>query len=128
MFDKIRILVGYDGSLQSKKALTEAIAIAKHFSGLIKVINVYEKGKEKEAETTVIEAKQILEKEDVAHDVSLVLGSNPAKTLVIMAKQENFDLIVVGCRGLGSKVSMLLGSVSKQVVSNAYCNVLVVKK
>jgi len=127
MFDKIRILVGYDGSLQSKKALTEAIAIAKHFSGLIKVINVYEKGKEKEAETTVIEAKQILEKEDVAHDVSLVLGSNPAKTLGIIAKQENFGLIVIGSRGLGSKVSFLLGSVSKQVVVNAYCNVLVVK-
>jgi nucleotide-binding universal stress UspA family protein len=127
MFDKIRILVGYDGSLQSKKALTEAIAIAEHFSGLIKVINVYEKGKEKEAETTVIEAKQILEKEDVAHDVSLVLGSNPAKALGIIAKQENFGLIVIGSRGLGSKVSFLLGSVSKQVVVNAYCNVLVVK-
>ncbi len=127
MFDKIRILVGYDGSSQSKKALTEAIAIAKHFSGLIKVINVYEKGKEKEAETTVIEAKQILEKEDVAHDVSLVLGSNPAKALGIIAKQENFGLIVIGSRGLGSKVSFLLGSVSKQVVVNAYCNVLVVK-
>jgi nucleotide-binding universal stress UspA family protein len=128
MFDKIRIIVGYDGSSQSKKALTEAIAIAKHFSGLIKVINVYEKGKEKEAETTIIEAKQILEKEDVAYDVSSVLGSNPAKALGIIAKQENFGLIIIGSRGLGSKVSFLLGSVSKQVVANANCNVLVVKK
>jgi nucleotide-binding universal stress UspA family protein len=128
MFDKIRIIVGYDGSSQSKKALTEAIAIAKHFSGLIKVINVYEKGKEKEAEMTIIEAEQILEKEDVAYDVLLVLGSNPAKTLGIIAKQENFGLIVIGSRGLGSKVSFLLGSVSKQVVANANCNVLVVKK
>jgi nucleotide-binding universal stress UspA family protein len=59
--------------------------------------------------------------------VSLVLGSNPAKALVIIAKQENFGLIVIGSRGLGSKVSFLLGSVSKQVVANAYCNVLVVK-
>jgi glycosyltransferase involved in cell wall biosynthesis len=95
MFDKIRILVGYDDSLQSRKALTEATAIAKHFSGFIKVVNVYEKGKEKEAETTIIEAKQNLEKEDVAHDVSLVLGSNPAKALGVIAKQENFELIVI---------------------------------
>ncbi len=127
MFDKIRILVGYDDSLQSKKALAEAITIAKHFSGFIKVVNVYQKGKEKEAETAIIEAKQNLEKEDVAYDVSLVLGSNPAEALEIIVKQENSELIVIGSRGLGSKVSFLLGSVSRHVVSNAYCNVLVVK-
>ena len=127
MFEKIRILVGYDDSLQSKKALKEAITIAKHFSGFIKVVNVYKKSIEKKAETSIIEAKENLEKEEVAHDVSLILGSNPSKALEIIAKQENFDLIVIGNRGLGSKVSMLLGSVSKQVVSNAYCNVLVVK-
>jgi nucleotide-binding universal stress UspA family protein len=126
--DRIRILVGYDDSLQSKKALKEAITIAKHFSGFIKVVNVYEKGKKKEAEVAILEVEQKLEQEKVAHDTLLVLGSNPAETLVIMAKQENFELIIVGSRGLGRKVSILLGSVSKQVVSNAYCNVLVIKK
>ncbi len=63
----------------------------------------------------------------MAHEVSLVLGSNPAKALVTMARQESFGLIVVGNRGLGSKLSFLLGSVSKQVVANANCNVLVVE-
>jgi len=128
MNERIRILVGYDDSLQSKKALKEAITIAKHFSGFIKVVTVYEKGKKKEAEVAILEVAQRLEQEEVAHDTLLVLGSNPADTLVIMAKQENFELIVVGSRGLGHKVSILLGSVSKQVVSNAYCNVLVIKK
>ena len=127
MLDKIKILVGYDGSLQSRKALTEAITIAEHFSGFIKVVNVYDEGKKKEAETTIIEAKQKLEKEDVAYDVSLILGSNPAKALAIIAKQENFKLIVIGSRGLGSNLSFLLGSVSKQIVANAHCNVLVIK-
>ena len=127
MNDRIRILVGYDHSLQSKKALKEAITIAQHFSGFIKVVTVYGREKEK-AEATILEAEQNLEKEKVAHESLLVLGSNPAKALVTMAKQENFDLIAVGSRGLGRKVSMLLGSVSKQVVSNAYCSVLVVKK
>ena len=128
MNDRVRILVGYDDSLQSKKALKEAITIAKHFSGFVKVVNVYEKGKKKEAEVAILEAEQKLEQEKVTHDTLLVLGSNPAETLVIMAKQENFELIIVGSRGLGRKVSILLGSVSKQVVSNAYCNVLVIKK
>ena len=128
MNERIRILVGYDDSLQSKKALKEAITIAKHFSGFIKVVNVYERGKKKEAEAAILVAEQNLKQEQVAHESSFVLGSNPAKVLVIMAKQENFELIAVGSRGLGRKVSMLLGSVSKQVVSDAYCNVLVVKK
>src|SRR4030067_626823 len=119
MFNKIRILVGYDGSLHSRKALTEATAIAKDFSVFIKVVNVYEKGKEKEAEKAVNEAKQDLEKEDVKHEVALVVGSNPAKALVQIAKQENFGLIVIGRRGLGSKMSFLLGGVSKQGVGNA---------
>jgi len=128
MNDRIRILVGYDHSLQSKKALKEAITIAQHFSGFIKVVTVYGREKEKEAEATILEAEQNLEKEKVAHESLLVLGSNPAKALVTMAKQENFDLIAVGSRGLGRNVSMLLGSVSKQIARNSHCNVLVVKK
>jgi nucleotide-binding universal stress UspA family protein len=128
MFEKIRILVGYDSSLQSRKALAEAITIAKCFSGYIKAVNVCEKGKLKEAEATIMAAEQNLRKEGIPHESTPVLGSNPGKILVSLAKQENFDLIVVGSRGLGGSASMLLGSVSKQVVSNAYGNVMVVKK
>jgi nucleotide-binding universal stress UspA family protein len=127
MLDKIRILVGYDESLQSKDAITEAITIARCFSGFIKVVHVYEKGMEGKAETGVIEVQEKLKKAEVEHDVSLVLGSNPAKALLTIAKQEDFALIVVGSRGLGNTLSMLLGSVSKQIVANAHCNVLVVK-
>lgn len=127
MFDKIRILVGYDESPQSKNAVKEAITVARCFSGFIKVVYVHGKGMEGKAETAVIEIKEKLKEAEVAHDVSLVLGSNPAKALLTIAKQENFALIVVGSRGLGNTLSMLLGSVSKQIVANAHCNVLVVK-
>jgi nucleotide-binding universal stress UspA family protein len=128
MFDRIRILVGYDASPQSKKALDEAITIAKNFSGFIKVVSVYGKGMEEKTEPSVIEVKETLKREQIAYEVELVPGSNPAKILEKTAKKENFDLIVIGSRGLGSTVSLLLGSVSRQVVSNAYCNVLVVKR
>ena len=47
MNDRIRIIVGYEGSLQSRRALNEAITIAKHFSGFIKVVNVYKEGKKR---------------------------------------------------------------------------------
>ena len=127
MLDSIRILVGYDASAQSRKAFYEAITIAKNFSGLIKVISVYEKGMEEKVEASVIEVKEALRREQIAFEVELIPGSNPAKILETTAKKENFDLIVIGSRGLGSTVSLLLGSVSRQVVSNAHCNVLVVK-
>ncbi len=128
MFDKMRILVGSDGSVQSKKALAEAISIASKFSGFVKVVTVYDKGGEKKAEATITEVKHLLEKEQIKYDTLIALNSNAAKTLLTIAKQENFDLIVVGSRGIGSRVSMLLGSVSKNVAADAYCNVLVVKK
>jgi nucleotide-binding universal stress UspA family protein len=128
MHNKMKILVGYDASLQSKKALNEAITIAKEFSGYIKVVNVYGKGMKEKAEVSVIEVKETLNKEKASYDVELIQGSDPAKTLETTAKKENFDLIIVGSRGLGNTASMLLGSVSRQVVSNAQCNVLVAKK
>ena len=127
MHDKIRILVGYDGSVQSKKALNEAITVAKCFSGFLKVINVYSKGMLEKAETSVIEVKETLKKEKIAYEVEVILGTNPAETLEKTAKTDSFELIVVGSRGLGDTMSFLLGSVSRHIVSNTHCNVLVVK-
>lgn len=127
MFDKIRILVGYDESPQSKNAVKEAITIASCFSGFVKVIYVYGKGMEGKAETGIIEVKEKLNEAKVEHDVSLVPGSNPAKALLTIAKEENIALIVVGNRGLGNTLSFLLGSVSKQIVASSHCNVLIVK-
>jgi nucleotide-binding universal stress UspA family protein len=127
MNNKMRILVGWDASGQSRRALREAVTIAKNFSGFVKVVNVYGRGMLQKAETSVIEVKETLKKEQVPYEVQVVQGSNPAEVLEDTAKKENFELIVIGSRGLGNTMSMLLGSVSRHVVSNAHCNVLVVK-
>lgn len=128
MKGKMKILVGIDGSEHSKRALGESIEIAKRFSGFIKVITVYRQDMDKEAENILEEAKKLLEIEKIGHEVSSILGSNPSRALVNVAIHENFDLIVVGSRGLSKAASFLLGSVSRQVVSKAHCDVLVVKK
>ena len=128
MKDKMKILVGVDGSDYSTWALMEAISIAKKFSGHVKVITVYKRGHKDEATKTQIKAKHLLEEEKIDSSISAILGSNSSRALVDMAENENFDLIVVGSRGLGSAASFLLGSVSKKVVSKASCDVLVVKK
>ncbi|PVX24778.1 MAG: hypothetical protein CW716_09405 [Candidatus Bathyarchaeum sp.] len=128
MKEKMKILVGVDGSDYSTWALMEAISIAKKFSGHVKVITIYKRGHSDEANKTQLKAKQLLDEEKIDSSLSAILGSNPSRALVDTAKNENFDLIVVGSRGLGSAAAFLLGSVSKQVVSNASCDVLVVKK
>lgn len=124
----MKILVGVDGSDHSTWALMEAISIAKKFSGHIKVITVYKRGNKEEADKTQLKIKQLLNEENIDSSLKAILGSNPSRALVDTAEQENFDLIVVGNRGLGSAASFLLGSVSKRVVSKASCDVLVVKK
>jgi len=128
MKDKMKILVGIDGSEHSKGALMEALKVAKRFSAFVKLIDVYGQGMDKEAKKVLEEAEQYLKKEKIEHSLSSILGSNPSRALINVAKREDFDLIVVGSRGLGSVASFLLGSVSRQVVSKAHCDVLVVKK
>jgi len=83
---------------------------------------------DKEAKKVLEEAEQYLKKEKIEPSLGSILGSNPSRALINVAKHEDFDLIVVGSRGLGSVASFLLGSVSRQVVSKAHCDVLVVKK
>lgn len=124
----MRILVGVDGSDNSTWALIEAISIAKKFSGHVKVITVYKRGSIDEATKTQLKAKQLLGEEEIDSSLEAILGSNPSRALVDIAQNEKFDLIVVGSRGLGNAAAFLLGSVSKQVVSKASCDVLVVKK
>jgi nucleotide-binding universal stress UspA family protein len=126
--EKMKILVGVDGSDNSTWALMEAISIAKKFSGHVKVITVYKRGCIDEATKTQLKVKQLLEEEEIDSSLESILGSNPSRALVDTAQNEKIDLIVVGNRGLGNAAAFLLGSVSKQVVTKASCDVLVVKK
>ena len=128
MKEKMKILVGVDGSDNSTWALMEAISIAKKFSGHVKVITVYKRGGVDEATKTQLKVKQLLEEEEIDSSLESILGSNPSRALVDTAQNEKIDLIVVGNRGLGNAAAFLLGSVSKQVVTKASCDVLVVKK
>lgn len=58
-------------------------------------------------------------------DVRLVEGS-PARAVLEEADREGAELLVVGSRGRGPVRSGLLGSVSRELVSNARCPVVVV--
>lgn len=77
-------------------------------------------------------------KRDLAESVERTLGKTPAVNVrqvvveghpapVLLAAASHADLLVVGSRGHGAFVGMLVGSVSEHCVSHATCPVVVVR-
>jgi nucleotide-binding universal stress UspA family protein len=58
--------------------------------------------------------------------MKLVEG-RPSDRIIETAKTEDFDLVVMGSRGLGGIKEFLLGSVSDRVADEVPCPVLIVK-
>jgi nucleotide-binding universal stress UspA family protein len=79
-----------------------------------------------EAQKTVHEAHEKLVRPGLIVD-EIVLPGRPATAIVDQARQMDADLVVVGSRGHGTIESMLLGSVSAEVVDHAPAPVLVAR-
>lgn len=54
-------------------------------------------------------------------------SGEPAAIIVECAKQQGYDTIIIGSRGMGRMAKLLIGSVSGKVVSHAPCSVMVVR-
>lgn len=147
-----RILVPYDDSKYSQKALDEAIEIAKKFDSdltLLSVIdtvsvapqNLYKTGAVIGAKKLTKYLKKAFSKidlklrdkvihckeSDVNADYEIVTGS-PANVILQFAKKRNIDLIVMGSQGLvGISKIKALGSVSRKVSEKAPCPVLIIR-
>lgn len=131
-----KVLVAYDGSTPSAKALNLARSIGAQDETIelvfAHVVKLYGLGTG--AETVLLnEAKSVLaEMEKLADDVPnkahahLLKGSSPADLLLKCAHDEGCDLIVMGSRGQGG-VKGFLGSVSYAVVQGSPIAVLIAK-
>lgn len=75
----------------------------------------------------VFDQPQAILKQAGVEPLLLLREGDPANEIVEAARQEGFDLIVVGHRGLSPVKAFLLGSVSNRVVAHAPCSVLVVR-
>ncbi|MFZ4720169.1 MAG: universal stress protein [Ilumatobacteraceae bacterium] len=133
------VVVGVDGSPDSGRALDWAIdeAIKRHLR--VRLVHGVEVGVsmaspygggmvleqlEEAGRTVLDEAEERVRAAGLDVDSCLEIGSG-AHALIEQSKDA--DLLVVGCRGHGGFVGMLLGSVSSAVTHHAHCPVLVVR-
>ncbi|KUP07864.1 universal stress protein [Bacillus coahuilensis p1.1.43] len=72
------------------------------------------------------ETQEVLEKMDVLSEI-IVLKGNPGAEIVKKANKEEYEVVVIGSRGLNALQEMVLGSVSHRVAKGANCPVLIVK-
>ncbi|MDD5317960.1 MAG: universal stress protein [Candidatus ainarchaeum sp.] len=137
-----KILVAFDGSKQSEKALRESCALAKACKARVAAIFVAEQlplprardvGIEMvEAELSRMGALELRKASAIAGKAGVKLeqvyaAGSPAEEILRHAEKGGFDLVAVGVRGIGGVKRLLLGSVSGDVVHRAHCAVLVVK-
>lgn len=141
-----QIVVGMDGSARSMAALEWAVAEARVRGCGVKIVmawqhpqaygaaDVWGLGTDPSLDAAEVlasaadaEAERLAEQAAPARDVPMTwetVEGHPAEVLVGISG--NADLLVVGSRGHGGFVGMLLGSVSQHVVAHAKCPVLVV--
>lgn len=137
-----RIVVPYDDSALSKKALEMAIKLTEQDKRIeldvLTVVNTEITGKpvyhlelERESQRKAAAEVQTIIKEKLAslpnRTRTIVLNGNPSQMILEFVKENDSDLIIMGSRGLSGLKELYLGSVSHHVVQKATCPVLIVK-
>ena len=137
------IVVGYDESESSKAAVKEASLWVKNHGGKLHLVHavyfdqeefaILPSQMEKRFETgtqVCRQAKHGIQSEFGLNGnvESLVCEGEPPKVLVETAEGNHADLIALGTYGRKGFKRLLMGSVTSQVILNAPCDVLVVKK
>ena len=135
-----KILLAFDGSEPSRKALSFAMDLARNHNAELAVLTVAEVPQLPED----VETTAILEQSQAAHQkllesvgdelrssgrqasLHLAVG-HPAHQILGEASQLGVDVIVLGHRGRGLLDRWRLGSVTHRVISYAECAVTVVR-
>jgi nucleotide-binding universal stress UspA family protein len=137
-----RILVATDGSLHSRRAALTAADLARALEASVTLLAVYpvppgfegEPGYSRDLEAAIRKVQALLETEAAAilddggppAEIEGIGGSHPGQTILDAAASGQYDLLVMGTRGLGRLGTMVLGSVSAHVTARSPIPVIVV--
>ena len=120
------IVVGVDGSDESRRALDWALAWARVYDAPVRVVHAYAP-EESPREADLIANAEV--KEARTEGVEVQVEAVPGHAVrVLLEAARDADLLVVGTRGRGRRgfPGLLLGSVSRQLATNPACPVVVV--
>ena len=141
-----RIVVGIDGSEESRAAFRWALAEAEAHHAHLTVVNAwshvgfpayvgvvsapylardYAEAPEYAMELLQAEAHEVAGEEHASHLELHTEEGSAAEALIEASKDA--DLLVVGSRGHGGFAGLLLGSVSQQCAHHAHCPVVIVR-
>lgn len=138
-----KILIAYDGSSHSKKAVAKAKKILELDQGVeVHLVTVtephhvnmygynlnrkYMKEVEEKNARLLEEGKELMESHsDACHTKNL--QGNVSHEIIDYSVRENIDLIILGSHGTGRLTDVLLGGVSQKVMRHAKCNVLIIR-
>ena len=123
----MKILVAYDGSASSDKALIEAMDLAEKYKGSIILTQVAWEKSDETVHAQLIPVEERLKKAGIKYKLRIERSEYIPRQIVRVASDEACDLITIGSRGLGEAKAWVLGSVSRKVIEDAHCPVLIVK-
>lgn len=74
------------------------------------------------------DTEELYKNADISIETRLIFDEPPEKYIERVVKEENFDLVALGCKGDHSKLEQVfMGSVAQKVLNNADCDVLTVR-
>lgn len=137
------IIIAMDGSENAKKALDQAVLIAKMNHSTLHIVNIIDTRTwanieahnsdilQKESEVfseSILASYNEAELADI-EDVNIIVEAGSPRTMITdeISRRVNADLIVCGASGLSKTARFLLGSISENIVRTAECDVLVVR-
>lgn len=135
----MKILLGLDGSDNSVRATEYAAHLLEHFpaSTCTMVYVAHNSGSKKaeifeEVEDEAIRAglqgaQQVLKKKGLLFTTKILYSHDIAETICNYARENHFDQIVLGTRGLSNIRGLVMGSVSHKVLQLMPCPVTFVK-
>ena len=138
------IVVATDGSPAANASLAEAVALASEAGHRLAVVTVWQAlqgdfglaypptavlselldAERDHAEATLAEAVELGAAAGVTVETHLLTG-DPAQTVCRFAREHDARMIAVGTHGYGTMMSLLMGSVSGDIIRGAHCPVLV---
>jgi nucleotide-binding universal stress UspA family protein len=130
----MKILVGYRGTGVGRDLLDQAVKQAKAFGGEVHVVTslfggaTTELEKIKGAEDNLEKAKHYLDGQGVKNTVHLLVrGLSPGEDIVLFAKENGIEEIIIAIKSRSKVGKLLFGSTGQYVILKAECPVISIK-